>query len=141
MTTASLAETQLTEMTGKIPVASLSGFPAMESKQGDRKSSHPIFSDPRTDQCSRNRGKPENGNSEGASQRVALLGLSVCSKGRCQIWHLTKRVTLHRCYPFQRALNASTCKHQTRTPAMRLSKENPMRFSPVTISSVWTRER
>ena len=42
---------------------------------------------PPTDQCSQNRGKPENGKSEGASQRVALSGLWMCSKGRCQIWH------------------------------------------------------
>ena len=46
-----------------------------------------ILSGPGTDQGSRNRGKPENGNSEGASQRVALSGLRLSSKGRCQIWH------------------------------------------------------
>ena len=46
-----------------------------------------MFSVPPTDQCPRNRGKPENGKSEGASQRVALSGLWMCSKGRCQIWH------------------------------------------------------
>jgi len=57
------------------------------------------------------------------------------------LWPATEPLPLYRSDPFQKALPASTCKRQTRTPAMMLSKENTMRFSHGTISSAWTRER
>ena len=71
-----------------------------------------MFSIPRTDQCPRNRGKPENGNSEGASQRVALSGLRLSSKGRCQIWHPGRT---HAALPF-RPLPESPERFHLQTP-------------------------
>ena len=52
----------------------------------------------------------------------------------------TEPLPLYRSDPFQKALNASTCKRQTRTPDGMTKTGNF--FSPHgTISSAWTRER
>jgi hypothetical protein len=53
---------------------------------------------------------------------------------------LTKRVTLHRFYPFQKTLNASSCKRQTRTPDGMTKTENCF-LPPGTVSSAKTLER
>ena len=54
-----------------------------------------------------------------------------CVKGSVPNWHPDRtHAALEFRPPPQRALNASAFKGQTRTPAMMLSKENTMRFTP-----------
>ncbi len=75
-----------------------------------------------------------------AAKKWTTQACSCAQRKGAKFGTLTKRVTLHRCYPFQKALNASTCERRTRTPAVMMSERSPMCFSPGTISSAEMRQ-